>query len=228
MRLPLLVSVPHAGLAIPGDLADECVLGAEEVLADSDEQAAEIFSLEADVLQFVTTDVPRAVIDMNRAPDDLGRDGVVKTHTALDVPIWREPLSDDRVTELIRTFHEPYHTKLSFPMPGIRAGVDCHTMLEFGPPSGPTPQVPRPQVCLSDGEGQTMPAEMVEALVAAFENEFDEVAVNEPFKGGYICRRHALEMPWVQVEINRGDFLTVEQKRIRVKRALHRWWYSLG
>lgn len=228
MRLPLLVSVPHAGFGVPEPYRDRCLLDDDDLSRDSDTQASDIYRLKDDVLHFVTTDIARAVVDLNRAPDDIRPDGVVKTRTAFETRVWRDPLSKEEIANLIATYHHPYHRALSSPRPGVQAGVDCHTMLEFGPLIGPSTGERRPQVCLSDGEGTTMPSKMMEPLVAAFEKEFDEVAVNEPFKGGYITRHHGREMPWVQIEVNRGDFLSVEEKRDKVIRALNRWWYSVG
>ena len=46
------------------------------------------------------------------------------------------------------------------------------------------------------------------------------VTVNDPFRGGYITRSHAAEMPWVQLELSRGPFAANSEKRRRVLRAL--------
>ena len=43
MTLPLLISVPHAGLRVPPEVADRCLLTAEEVAADGDVGVAEIY-----------------------------------------------------------------------------------------------------------------------------------------------------------------------------------------
>ena len=92
MKLPLLLSLPHAGLRVPDEVAHLCTLTEREIAEDGDEGAAAIYDLAGDVDAFVTTDVARAIVDLNRAVDDRRRDGVVKTHTCWDVPIYREPL----------------------------------------------------------------------------------------------------------------------------------------
>jgi len=76
VTLPLLLSIPHAGLLIPTEVKDSCILSMEDIIEDSDEGAAEIYlPLQKEVSALVTTDVARAVLDINRAEDDRGKDG---------------------------------------------------------------------------------------------------------------------------------------------------------
>jgi formiminoglutamase len=81
MKLPLIVSVPHAGLTVPEEVRSYCVLTPKQILADCDEGAAEIYNLKSEAAAYITTSVARAIVDMNRAENDRGRDGIVKTHT---------------------------------------------------------------------------------------------------------------------------------------------------
>ena len=158
MRLPLLVSVPHAGLEVPEEVADLCVLTLQQIVEDGDEGAAEIYAIEDEVEAFVTTSVARAIVDLNRAEDDRGKDGVVKTHTCWDVPVYGSPLPDELIEHLLATCHRPYHARLTeLASGGAKLGVDCHTMVAFGPPVAPDPGAERPWVCLSNGDG-TCPA----------------------------------------------------------------------
>lgn len=229
MSLPLLLSVPHAGLGIPEEVADSCALTPEQVAEDGDEGAAEIYALAAEVERFVTADVARAIVDLNRAEDDRGKDGVVKTHTCWNVPVYRTFPSEDRIEALLARHHRPYHARLRDAADGrVRLAVDCHTMAALGPPVGPDPGVERPHVCLSNGEG-TCPDAWMDGLVRCFTREFGpSVKVNDPFRGGYITRSHAAEMPWVQLELSRAPFLSNADKRARVLRALTAWTAELG
>ena len=222
MTLPLLISVPHAGLEVPPLVAPYCVLTREQIVEDGDEGAAEIYNIEDEVEAFVTTTVARAIVDLNRAEDDRRKDGVVKTHTCFDVPVY-DPFPPEEVVEsLVGTYHHPYHARLSelASASGVRLGVDCHTMLASGPPVSPDPGVERPWVCLSNADG-TCPQQWVEDLQRAFEKLLGRnVRVNDPFRGGYITRTHAAEMPWVQVELSRAPFLSNVEKRGLVLEAL--------
>lgn len=225
MTLPLLVSVPHAGLRVPAEVEALCRLTPKEVADDGDSGAAEIYAVSDEVGAFVTTDVARAVVDMNRSRDDVRPDGVVKTHTCWDVSVWRRPLSRAEVAGLLDTYHRPYHQRLTElgRCGEWMLGVDCHTMAAAGPPLGPDPGAERPWVCLSNGDG-TCPAEWIESLQQCFQQRLaGPVRINYPFRGGYITRFHAAEMPWLQIELSRAPFLPDDAKRQVVLEALQDW-----
>lgn len=227
MTLPLLISVPHAGLLMPDEVAANSLLTPREVAEDGDEGAAAIYDFADRVARHHTTEVARAALDQNRARDDRRKDGVVKTHTCWDVPIWRTPLAPTVIEELLDRYWAPYHALLSLPGDDVVLGVDCHTMAAVAPPVAPDVGQPRPSVCLSNADG-TLPDEWFDRLVAAFERTFDgDVRRNDPFSGGYITRRHAAERPWVQLELSRAPDRTPDEKRERVLEALTRFCETL-
>lgn len=222
MTLPLLVSVPHAGLRVPQEVGPYCVLSPEEIERDGDAGAGEVYDLGSEVQSFVTTDIARAIVDLNRPEDDRRADGVVKTHTCWNVPVYRSPLPEGLVETLLERYHRPYHRRLSGLAGGaVLCGVDGHTMAAFGPPVGPDPGRERPAVCLSHA-GHTCPEPWFRRLADGFRESFSPFTVrtNDPFRGGYTIRAHAKEMPWVQVELSRAPFLPHREKRDRVLRAL--------
>lgn len=221
MALPILISVPHAGLTVPEEVRDVCLLTPDQIREDGDEGAAEIYALQSDVAAFVTTDIARAVVDMNRAEDDRRPDGVVKTHTCWNVPVYGRPLSDALIARLIERYYGPYHARLVELSASVRMCFDCHTMAAFGPPSAPDPGCERPHVCLGNAH-KTCPESLFEQLLHCFVETFGDgnVTVDKPFGGGHIVRAHAVERPWVQIELSRAEFLPLNEKRAAVFRTL--------
>jgi formiminoglutamase len=228
-RLPVLLSVPHAGLAVPDEVRSYCVLTPEQIAEDGDEGAREIYGLEIEVEAFVTTDVARAIVDLNRAEDDRRPDGVVKTHTCFNVQVYGRFPPDEVIETLLERYYRTYHARLRELASGdVRLGVDCHTMLAVGPPIGPGPGEERPAVCLGNAD-ETCPEEWLQVFGRALERAFEKpVMINEPFKGGYITRTHAAELPWVQLELSRAPFLSLYEKRGRVLDALRELCARLG
>lgn len=224
MTLPLLISVPHAGIRVPPEVQDLCILNKEEIIRDGDEGAAKIYGpLEEIVSAFVTTDIARAIIDVNRSEKDRRKDGVVKTHTCWNVPIWEKELDNKIIRALIETYHRPYHKALAKFAGSVIMGVDCHTMAAQGPPVGPDAGKTRPHLCLSD-YGGTCPRAWTLSLAACLERAFEaEVDINHPFRGGYIIRSHTKEVPWIQLELSRGRFMNDEDKSECVQKALWAW-----
>ncbi len=221
MKLPILLSVPHAGLSVPPEARAYCRLTHDEIVADGDEGAAEIYALQDDVAQFATSDVARAIVDLNRAEDDFRPDGVIKTHTCWNVPVYDPFPAQPVITELLSKYYRPYHQRLSVPDAAVKLSIDCHTMAAIGPPIGPGAGLPRPAVCLGDVDGKTIPAVWMRALARHFEDAFElEVTINDPFSGGFITRHHGQHGPWVQLELSRGPFMSSQEKKARVLQAL--------
>jgi formiminoglutamase len=92
-------------------------------------------------------------------------------------------------------------------------------MLPHGPPSHRDAGKERPLICLGnngDNRGEqrpgnlsTCPAPWIQALAAAFGEEFGEsgeITINRPFSGGFITNAHFWHkgIPWVQIEVNRS------------------------
>lgn len=224
MTLPLLISVSHGGPRVPAEAEPFCILTADQIKQDGDEGAADTYALADVVTGFVTTDVARAIVDVNRSEDDRHADGVVKTHTCWNVPVYQRFPPDGLIETLLARYYRPYHARLTeLAGSGVRLGVDCHTMAAHGPPIGPDPGAERPWVCLSNADS-TCPRAWIERLARCFEVSFERsVFINKPFTGGYIVRTHASEMPWVQLEVSRAPFLTGVEKRERVIAALTAW-----
>lgn len=221
MTLPLLLSVPHAGLTVPSEVENLCLLTKKEIIEDGDEGAAEIYlPLQDQVFALVTTAVARAIVDMNRAADDRRKDGVIKTHTCWDVQIYRDLLSEAVITELMKIYYKPYHESLTNYARHVTCGIDCHTMAAQGPPVGPDTGKERPAVCISDADG-TCPKEWIISLADCLKKVFEkDISINHPFKGGYIIRSHAKELPWIQIELSRAPFYSYQEKSFRVLEAL--------
>ena len=228
MTLPLLISVPHAGLQVPPEVRELCLLTERQIVEDGDEGAAEIYSIQEEVVSLVTTGVARAIVDLNRAEDDRQADGVVKTHTIWEVPIYSKPLSDELAETLLAKYYRPYHRQLSVLAMNAKLGVDCHTMAAVGPPVASDAGNQRPLLCLSNAE-RTCPESWLSRLAECLENSFQaQVSINSPFKGGHIIRSHAHELPWVQVELSRAPFLSIAQKRSYLLKGLSDWCALLG
>ena len=225
MTLPLLISLPHAGLNIPPEVSSLCILTEEQIHEGSDAGALEIYSnLKKHVSAFVTTDIAQAIVDLNRAEDDFSPDGVIKTHTCYNVPVYSRFPDKDLCRILLNRYYRPYHRKLTeAAKSGPILGIDCHTMAAYGPPVGPDPGMERPLVCLGNADS-TCPQSWLESLAICLSDEFqEEVAINTPFPGGHIIRHHSRELPWVQLELSRTTKVSIEKKRDAVRQALVMW-----
>ena len=223
MTLPILISNPHAGTVIPPEVKSLCILTEQQIFEDGDEGAREIYDIESEVSAYLTTEIARAVVDLNRSVDDRRADGVVKTHTCWQVPVYRQPLPEPVIADLLDRYYHPYHQRLTELAGKAMVGIDCHTMAAKGPPIGPDPGMERPAICLSNADG-TCPQPWIESLAKCLTETFAQrVTINDPFRGGYITRTHAAELPWIQFEFSRAPFLENSRKRALLLEALESW-----
>jgi formiminoglutamase len=229
--LPVLLSIPHGGTEVPEELRDRVCITPRDLFDDSDACTVDIYDLGSEVRCVVTSDIARAFVDLNRAPDDRppeNADGVVKTATCFNRPIYipgREV--DAALTErLLARYHTTYHDRLRAAAadPGIALALDCHSMLAAAPPISSQQGRARPLFCLSNLDGTTasheLLAQLADAISRAYHISAAQVGLNDPFKGGYITQRHGGgRLPWIQVEMNRVLYLAdawFDADRLRV------------
>jgi len=217
--LPILLSIPHGGIEVPDELRDRVCITPHDLFDDSDPFTTDIYDLDGDVARVVKAEYARAFVDLNRAPDDRpprNPDGVVKTATCFNRPIYRQGYElDDTLTDrLVERYHNPYHAQLAEAAsdPAIQLALDCHSMLSHAPPIGSDPGRARPLFCLSNRDGATAPDELVDVLADAIGQAFEisraHIGLNDPFKGGYVVQEHGgNRIPWIQVEMNRCWYL---------------------
>jgi len=217
--LPILISIPHGADGTPEEVRDRVCISPRDLFDDSDAFTADIYDVSGDAAHVVQAEIARAFVDLNRAPDDRppdNPDGVVKSATCFGRPIYVQGLEPDEAltTRLIDRYHAPWHHRLEEAAgdPTIKLALDCHSMLAVAPPIASEPGRLRPLFCLSNRDGATASTRTLEAIAAAFSASFEvpleEIGLNDPFRGGYITRRHGSgRLPWIQVEMNRSLYL---------------------
>lgn len=241
----LLITVPHHAATVPLEILAE-MLGddvhddatrsdlLERLRRDGDPSTDELFRLPG--ARFVTATVSRFVVDLNRARDDVGPNGVVKTTDFAKRPLYPaggEP-DGERIEERLRRYYDPFHAQVRRELQRARplAVVDGHSMVADGPALGPDAGRPRPAASLITGGGPdgepedgpvSLPGAAARALASALETTLAArlplgqdgvphgVRINDPFAHGEIQRRYgawdpAGAVPTVSIEIHRALF----------------------
>lgn len=237
---PLVLDSPHSGTLYPPDFRPaqppERYRRAEDMYVD------ELFSAAPDFgLPLLRARFGRIYCDVNRAFDDLdpaslddagGLDlapsakarlgkGVLWTATPPDgAPLLAGPVRRaEYLGRLERCWH-PYHDALGELIAEARAAhgrvfhLDLHSMQPVAnamheDAAGSL----RPDIVLSDREGTSAGAGYLEAARALLLDLGFSVAVNDPFKGAEILRRHgnpARGVHSLQIEVNRALYMDVE------------------
>lgn len=215
---PLVLSVPHAGIATTGfegvlaptldvradaDLLVDALYGVEAMSSDAEAQRAKMPSV------YVAASLSRFICDMNRHPDDVsaaavpehpaprnadGR-GFVWAITTTGAPALVRPLTlaewDAR-----RAAHAAYHAAIGQALGrardrfGFAVLLDGHSMPSVGRSGHSDPGRARAEIVPGDRDG-TSCSPAISALVKDhFLSRGYSVAFNDPYKGGFITASH--------------------------------------
>jgi N-formylglutamate amidohydrolase len=236
--IPVLIAVPHAGRTYPKGLLAEMrdPPGAGLKLEDR------YVDLLADTVSADTgaalllAHAPRAMIDLNRAPEEMDWDMVAdqrpKEREALRtarrargglglVPrrlpglgeIWKRRLTQAELDSRLTHVHGPYHASLSAELAALKARwgaallVDLHSMPPLGPKRGPHASA---DFVVGDRFGSSCDGLLVAAAFDYFASAGRRAAHNRPYAGGYVLDRHAAPsrgLHGLQIEICRSAYL---------------------
>lgn len=210
--LPIIQSIPHAGLEAPFEVQDllrvdrttvynECDLWADQIFdfAHADLQPLRAECHTSGVLTTVTAPIARVFVDVNRERDDLDNpDGPVKTQTSYGEPIYRTDLSIEQKRALRDRYWEPFHHQLATALAAhagqVRLLLDCHNMAQRGPAAYAFAGAARPLICLAnlgDEKGEprpgagdtTCPGDLLRAAGAIATELFADMTLLEPPAG---------------------------------------------
>jgi N-formylglutamate amidohydrolase len=235
LPLPVLVAVPHAGRCYPASVT--------EAMREPAWGPARLEDRYADVLgeavaratgaALIVAHTPRAVIDLNRAPDDVdwtmiaGASGRRIPHSAANrrarsglglVPrrlpglgeVWRHRLAAAELDKRIAMIHRPYHRAIGKTLEQLRDRwgaallLDLHSM----PPLGQAGE--GAEFVVGDRFGAAcapvLSALALQRLAAADRR----VAHNRPYSGGFGLDHHAARRRGIhamQIEVCRSTYL---------------------
>jgi N-formylglutamate deformylase len=211
--VPLVVSIPHTGTWLPEAVRASLASPAMHAQPMTDWHLHLLYDfLPALGATTIFATVSRFVVDLNRPPQPRalypGRfeTGLVPLETFHGEPVFREPPRAAEIERRRLAWHAPYHERLQRLLDDARAQfgrvvlIDAHSVASV--PNRLHGALER-QIYLGDRDGATCGAWLRDALYQGFVAEGLEVALNDPYKGGYITdhygRQDAVEA--IQIEM---------------------------
>jgi N-formylglutamate amidohydrolase len=236
--LPVLLAAPHAGRAYPPDLVGQMRQHAAASLRLEDRWVDRIAEQVAAATgaAVLLAHAPRALIDLNRAPDDVDwemiADGPAQQRGKMAagrrarsglglVPrrlpgfgeLWRRRLSHKELEQRLDEVHRPYHATLAATLDTIRDRwgaallLDLHSMPPLGPKRG---HGAAPDFVVGDRFGASCAPVLSTVAADHLQRCGYRTAHNRPYAGGYVLDRHGAPgrgVHAVQVEICRAMYL---------------------
>jgi N-formylglutamate deformylase len=137
--------------------------------------------------------------------------GLIAAFVPGRVPVYDRKLSVAEVKARIALYHRPYHDELARMMDAAVARfggafhLNCHRMAPVGTAMSPDPGEVRADFCIGDRDGSSSGGAFRDHIASTLKRLGYSVAINRPFKGQEILRRHGRPLEGrhsLQIEIN--------------------------
>ena len=231
----VIFASPHSGRQYGAGFLAQTVLDARMIRSSEDAYIDQVFATAPQVgAPLLLAEVPRAYLDLNRAPDELDPSviegvarsahnprvasglGVIPRVVAQGRAIYRGKLTLAEAEARIAQVWHPYHRALRGLMDethsqfGEAVLIDCHSMPHEAIEGHTRPGHLRPDVVLGDRFGAAAGRDVMDRIEAAFASAGLRVARNAPFAGAFIAQSYGRPVSGrhvVQVEIDRALYL---------------------
>ena len=238
-------SSPHSGTEYPPAFMATTRLDSMAIRSSEDAFVDELFA-NAPVFgaPLLAAKVPRAFVDLNRAPDELdpalvrgarvsGANprivaglGVIPRVVGNGQVIRSGKISLMEAGHRLAHYYHPYHNALTELLAaqtqsfGMAILIDCHSMPAEALKAAPMINGVKPDIVIGDRFGASADRWVTDAVHDIFSAAGFIVARNAPFAGGYITQhygRPSRQIHAVQIEINRGVYMD----EARIERQRH-------
>jgi len=242
MALPLVLDSPHSGETYPDDF--DHAPPRPIVRRAEDTHVGRLYAAApACGATLIEARFPRAYIDPNRSLDDIDPALIAdtwprpltpsrKTELGIGlvwrlaeggVPMYARPLTAAEVQRRIDRCYAPYHAALAAELDACHHAfgavwhLNCHSMPAVGDAMSDDPGRARAEFVLGDRDGTTCGTDFTAFVGRTLRGFGYDVAVNDPYKGVEIVRRHgrpAENRHSLQIEVNRRlymDEVTLER-----------------
>jgi N-formylglutamate deformylase len=208
--MPLLVSLPHDGTAIPDNIAVRLSSQAR-LVPDTDWHVARLYAFAGELgASVIVPKYSRYVVDLNRPPDDTSlypgqnTTGLCPVAQFSGDPVYlhgEEP-SPDEIAGRVERFWRPYHDALGAEVSRIKARHGRAVLWEGHSIRSVVPFLfdgRLPDINLGTSGGASCSPELQQRLTSVLESQSDySFVVNGRFKGGYITRHYGRPADGVQ------------------------------
>lgn len=234
-RVPFLFISPHSGAVYPDEFLKQTKLDSLSIRLSEDAFVNQLFSGVVEKgAGLMFSNVPRAYVDLNRAPFELDQRlfkdklpshlvvrsprvevglGTIPRIVALGRDIYDDVIRLDDAITRINDYYFPFHHALESLLTeivtafGYAVLIDCHSMPSDLNALGQSRQA---DFILGNRHGISCAYELTLAASEFLEQQGFNVVLNDPYQGGYISAHYgapSLHKHALQIEINRSLYM---------------------
>lgn len=233
-KVGVIFASPHSGKDYPSDFGYDCSFSALQSVEDTSVDDLFEDSAIAYGAGFIKALFPRSYVDVNRAEDDmdplaferpapdtfkpsnkgLSGHGVFHTYIKGKIPIYSRRLTQVDAKQRLEKYYVPYHQALNNIIQSTHEQygnvflIDCHAMSPSALDQHFSNQ--QPDFIIGDLDGTSCDIAIRKKIQKALIAMGYQVAINTPFKGATILKRHtdpARGFHGLQIEIHKNLYL---------------------
>jgi len=226
---------PHSGRSYPWSFIRSSQLDEQSIRSSEDAFVEQLFAAAPDFgAPLLSTDIPRAYVDLNRAADELdpalisgarqtGHNprissglGVIPRVVANGREIRTGKMTMVEAHQRLDRYYFPYHDKLadllnqSHSMFGFAVLLDCHSMPHEALAVTSYAYDKKPEIVLGDRFGAACLPDLIEAVDEIFTAAGLRVSRNLPFAGAHVTQKYGRPSRGqhaLQIEIDRSIYM---------------------
>jgi N-formylglutamate deformylase len=225
---PILISVPHCGIAFPEELKDQYDQNLIQAPDDTDWFVDRLYDFAPSLgFTMISAVYSRWVIDLNRDPQSKplytdGRiiTGLCPTTTFTGQPIYKDArlqVAQNDVDVRLEKYYWPYHRKIEELLNDLKSRFgkvllwDCHSIRQ----TVPTIQQEKfPDLILGNADETSASATLINSALNQLRTGPYSLQHNHPFKGGFITRhfgKPAAQQHALQLEMSKVNYMNDEE-----------------
>lgn len=242
-RLPIVVSVPHAGRDYPEALTSRTRLDLTALRRSEDPEVDALFAGARTLgAPMIVARTARLYVDLNRAPDEIDPEmfegmielpvdvrsmrtasglGVFPRFVSSGAEVYAAKLDPLEARRRLAEVHRPYHQALAELLVetrrifGFALLIDGHSMPSVSGPGEADHGKSRADFVLGDRHGGSAAAAIIDAAAVELTRRGYSVARNDPYAGAYIARHYGDPAAGLHVlQIEINRALYLDERRI--------------
>lgn len=227
-KLPVLIIIPHAGTAIPQELAGLLTINHFDLLIESDPCANQIFNIRQKIMGQLDFNISRLFVDLDSEYNELppaSDFGVIKKITQHNKPIFKDGIFPDdlAIKNILKRYYFPFYETVEkiIATDEIRFILECHTMMPVAPHNALDAGAPRGIINIENAFNRNGSARftcddmlakrMADSLERSFNLKSSLVTRNRPVTSGNLINEFGCQkIPYLKISLSRSLFFNEE------------------